>query len=76
MDFVPVLIQMARMRELLSPTEAMDLINSVIQGTQAHRDLVEWGKHLYGISNMLGVGYWNKFKRRNGYMICSKQGQK
>ena len=76
MDFVPVLIQMARMRELLSPTEAMDLISSIIQGTQAQRDLMEWGEiHWYGDSDVLDVGYWNKFKQRNVHIICLKRGQ-
>lgn len=58
MEFVLVLIQMARMRESLSPTESMELINAVIRGTQAQRDLVTWKKiHTYGDSYVLGVGY-------------------
>ena len=77
MEFVSVLIQMARMRESLSPTESMSLINDVIKGTQAQIDLVHWKKkHSYGDSDVLGVGYWNKFKQRNGHLICSKRGQK
>ena len=68
---------MARMRESLSPTESMSLINDVIKGTQAQIDLVDWKKkHSYGDSDVLGVGYWNKFKQRNGHLICSKRGQK
>ena len=72
-DFLSVLVQMACMRKPISPTEAMDIINSVIAGIQAQKDLIVWKKsYSYGDSGELGVGYWNKFKERNSHLICSK----
>ena len=54
----------------------MAMINSVIMGTQAHADLVPWeNKYLYGESDTLGEVYWNRFKRSNGHLICSKRGK-
>jgi len=39
-EFVRVLIQMARMRQALSPSEGVSLINSMILGTQTQMDLI------------------------------------
>ena len=77
MEFVNVITQMARMRECLSPSEAISLINSMIEGTQAQDRLIEFKKkHTFGVNDKLGFGYWQSFKRRNGHLICSKRGQK
>ena len=43
-EFVKVLIQMARMRQALSPSQGVDLINSLIEGTQVQKELVAWKK--------------------------------
>ena len=40
MEFIQVILQMMRMRESLSPSEIMQLINSMIDGTQAQTDLI------------------------------------
>jgi len=40
MEFVQAIIQMARMRESLSPLEKLHLINNMIAGTQAQTDLI------------------------------------
>ena len=58
LEFVAILIQMARMRECLSPSEAVALINSLISGKQAQQDLIEWKKkNTYGETGSVGVGY-------------------
>ena len=40
MEFVKVITQIARMREYLSPSEAISLVNSMIEGTQAQDRLI------------------------------------
>ena len=76
-EFVQVMIQMARMRQALSPSEGISLINSLIEGTQAQKDLIAFKKKSsYGDSGTVGVGYWRGFKKRNEHLICSKQCQK
>ena len=77
MDFVKIITQMARMRECLSPSECVALINSMIDGTHAQKNLIEWKKKsTFGESGEASVCYWKAFKRRNGHLICSKRGQK
>ena len=68
---------MARMRELLTSSESVQLINSMIAGTQAQIDLITFkSKSLFGEDRSVGVGYWNGFLKRNGHLICSKRGAK
>ena len=53
---------MARMRELLTSSESVQLINSMIAGTQAQIDLITFkSKSLFGEDRSVGVGYWNGF---------------
>ena len=67
MEFIKVITQMARMRECLSPSEAISLINSMIEGTHAQDNLIKSKKkNTFGESGELGVGYWQAFKRQNG----------
>ena len=68
---------MARMRESLGPSECVALINSLIEGKEAQRDLVEFKEqNSHGGDGTVGLGYWKGFKKRNGHLICSKRGQK
>ena len=77
LEFVDVIIQMARMRESLGPSECVALINSLIDGKEAQRDLVEFKEqNSHGGDGTMGLGYWKGFKKRNGHLICSKRGQK
>jgi len=56
MEFSQVIIQMARMRESLSPSESVHLINSMIAGTQAQTDtnFSQMYEHIY--DEMIDVG--------------------
>ena len=77
-EIVSVLIQMARIRESLTPSQAIQLINSMIVGTSVQRELVEF-KDKYshgGKGGCVGQGYWAGFKKRNWHLIRSKRGQK
>lgn len=76
-QFVATFIQMARMRQSLSPSQCIELINSMISGTDAERDLIAFKRlHSYGEDGTVGLGYWKAFKKRNSHLICSKRGQK
>ena len=69
-EFVQVMIQMARMRQALSPSEGVSLINSMILGTQTQKDLIKFKEiHCCNARGTVGVGYWRGFKRRNEHRI-------
>ena len=77
MKFVQAILQMARMRELLSPSESVHLINSMIAGTQAQTDLITFkSKNSFEEDRSVGVGYWNGLKKQNGHLISLKKGAK
>ena len=76
-EFVQVMVKMAKMRQALSPSEGISLINNLIEGTQAQKDLIAFKeKCLFGDSSAVGVGYWRGFKKRNEHLICSKKRRK
>ena len=61
MEFVQVVIQIAKMIESLSPSESVQLINSMIAGTQAQTDLIMF--NFFGEDESVVVGYWNELKK-------------
>ena len=74
---VTLLIQMGRIRQCLSPSQSLQLVNSLIDGTKAQQDLIQWKtKYTNNIGTSVGKGYWRGFMRRNGNKICSKRGAK
>ena len=74
---VGILIQMAQIRQCLTPSEAVQLINSLIKDTQLQQDLIKWKmKYSHGSDGYIGGGYWSLFKKRNAHLIRSKRGQK
>ena len=55
---------MAQIRESLGSSECVALINSLIKGKEAQRDLVEFKKkNLHGGDGTVGLGYWKGFKK-------------
>jgi len=75
MEFVQVIIQMERTRESLSPSESGHLINIMIAGTQAQTNLITFkSKKSFVEDRCVGIGYWNGLKKRNGRLVCSKEG--
>ena len=76
-DVVEVLIQMARLRQCVTPSQAVQLINSMISGTAVQRKLIEWKKkNSFGDTGTIGTKYWTAFKKRNCEKIYTKKGQK
>ena len=60
-----------------TPSEAVQLINSLIEGTQVQRDLIWFkSKYSHGSTGKVGVGYWTAFKKRNKDKIRSKKGKR
>lgn len=52
------------MRESLGPSECVALINSLIEGKEAQRDLVEFKEqNSHGGDGTVGLGYWKGFKK-------------
>ena len=74
---VSVIIQMARIRQPLTPSKGLSLINNLISGTEYEDRLVQWKKK-YTLNALPTVsrGYWYKFMKRNQHRIVSKRGQK
>ena len=59
MEFVQVLIQMAKMRQSLSPSQGIRLINSMIDGIQAQLDLIKFkDDNSHSGNGTIGIGYW------------------
>jgi len=76
-DVVSVMIQMAQLRQCVTPSQAIQLINEMIKGTDAQRNLIAWKrKYSFGSSGDVGSQYWRNLKKRNTDKICSKKGQK
>ena len=76
-EFVQILVQMAKMRQPLSPSEAIAFINSTIDGTQIQSDLVAYkSTSSHGCSGTIGRGYWTGFMARNKHLLDSKRGAK
>ena len=76
-DVVNIMMQMARLRQCVTPTQAIQLINAVIKGTTAQKKLESWKeKFSFGSDGRIGQSYWTNFKKRHSDKICSKKGQK
>ena len=75
--FVMIIIQMARIRQSLTPRLGLAMVNAVIQGNRMQKEIIEW-KARYSNDNLptLGVGYWRGFMKRNKDQLVSKRGQK
>ena len=72
-----IIIQMARIRQSLSPSKGLKLVNDMIEGTELQEDLVKWKEiHTSNSSGTVVKKYWGNFMRRHGDIIRSKRGQK
>ena len=61
----------------MTPSHTVDLVNTLIDGTNVHKALIQFKKNYsYGKDGTVGIGYWNGFKKRHGYEICTKKRQK
>ena len=74
---VTIIIQMAMIRQPLTPSKGLSLINDLINGTTLQEKLVKWKqKYTVNDDNTVSRGYWYSFMRRNRHKIVSKRGQK
>ena len=64
-QIVAILVQMAQIRQCLTPSEAVQLINSLIRGTQLQQGLIKWKvKYSHGSDGYVGNGYGTLFKKK------------
>jgi hypothetical protein len=78
--FVSTIVQMARIRQSLTPSQGLALINGMVEGTREQANLISF-KDKYCVCSeedmgKVGRGYWRGFRRRNNHMLVSKRGQK
>ena len=74
---VIIIIQMARIRRSLTPSNGLKLVNDMINGTDIQKDLIKWKEiNTSNTSGSVGKKYWRNFMRRHGDKIISKRGAK
>ena len=74
---VQIIIQMARIRQSLTPSKGLQLVNDMIHNTPLQTDLIKWKeKHTSNATGTLGRKYWKNFMRRHKDKIKSKRGAK
>ena len=74
---IKIILQMARIRQSITPSRGLRLVNSLIENMPIQQELIQW-KSKYSNDNLgtVGIGYWNRFIRRNKSKLVSKRGQK
>ena len=74
---VNIILMMARVRQCLSPSKGLSLVNSLIKDQPLQQDLINWKqKYSHGVDGKVGPAYWRAFMKRNRSRIVSKRGQK
>ena len=74
---VKFVIRMAEIRQSLTPSRGLALINSLITDTPIQKELEIWKeKYSNNKSGSVGQSYWRAFLKRNAHKIISKRGQK
>ena len=75
---INAIIQLSRIRQIINTSHGLLLENSIIDGTPAQADLVEWKLNIgyYGNNiGKLGTGYWREFREKNNKFV-SRNGLK
>ena len=76
---VKLICAMAEIRRCLTASEAIALANSLIEGSETEREIIEWKKARSEINDnspVLGRKWWQLFKRRWAHRLVTKRGQK
>ena len=74
---VKIIIQMSRIRQCVTPSQGLKLVNSMILGTPVQDNLVRFKERMCSNSDgTVGTSYWRGFMQRNGHKLVSKRGQK
>ena len=67
---------MAQIRESISTSQAIQLVNDIIEDTEHEAKLVEFKKKYYRTSlPKIGAGYWRGFMKRNKDKIVNSVGK-
>jgi hypothetical protein len=79
--FVQTCIQMGKIRQPLSCTEAIALMNDMIENTKTKQTLIEFHDsrklRTYGFEKgQVTTGWWRRFLRRHKDKLVTKQGEK
>ena len=68
---------MARIRQCLSPSQGLALVNSLIDEQPIQQDLIQWKtKFSTNCDGSVGAKYWQGFMLRNKHLLVSVRGQK
>ena len=74
---VNVALMMARIRQCLSPSRGLALVNSLIDNQPIQQRLIEWKrKYSSNCDGTVGYKYWRGLMKRNKHRLVSKRGQK
>ena len=74
---VKVALMMARIRQCLSPSKGLALVNSLIDNQPIQQKLIEWKRKFSSNSDgTVGYRYWRGLMKRNKHRLVSKRGQK
>ena len=74
---IKIIIKLAEIRQCLTPSKGLALINSLISEQPIQKELVEWKKRYSNNEDgSVGKNYWRSFLKRNSHRIVSKRGQK
>lgn len=74
---IQIVLQMARIRQCLSPSRGLSLVNSLIDGHELQQKLIEWKtKFSSNVKGSVGIKYWRAFMERNKHRLVSVRGQK
>ena len=74
---IEIILQMARIRQSITPSKGLMLVNSLIKGMPIQKELVKWKRKFSNDTlGTVGKGYWDRFIIRNKHKLVSKRGQK
>ena len=77
--FVSIIVHMARIRQSLTPAQALNLINGMVNMAPVQHKLIAFKEKYYTSDTdpgKVGPGYWRGSRKRNDHMLVSKKGAK
>ena len=72
---VKSILQMARIRQYLTPSRVLRLVNDLIDCTKVQQDLIKWKKtNTCNEDRKVGQAYWCGFLKRHKHLLVSRRG--
>ena len=76
--FVEMIIKLSLFRHYVSSSEDLQLINSLIKGTEIEIKAKDWKKYtcvsgMAIVDSLFGTTYWKNFLKRQSYRVVSKK---